>query len=92
MKKTKAYTSGEYLSLHLPLLVKTMKNYMCDGSHCRDPHGEVRVFPLNGANLILCHACWLHENQYREMQGKMYARQEDWPQRDWNIARTYPEE
>lgn len=49
------------------------KNWNCCGDQCRDPNGEVRLYPLGGgANLILCHACWAHENRYR------YERQADY--------------
>lgn len=67
-----------------------IKNYNCDGSHCNNAHGEVRVYPMSDAsNLILCHACWAHENRYRFITGRWYGRQEDWPQHDWSTARVY---
>ena len=41
-------------------------NPNCCGDHCTERDGEVRVYPLGGgANLILCLACWAHENRYR---------------------------
>ena len=67
-----------------------MHNDYCCGSHCRSETGEVRVYPLGGgANLILCHACWAHENRYRYERGKEMGRPEDWPQEDWNKAEKY---
>jgi hypothetical protein len=67
-----------------------MKNWNCDGSHCRERDGEVRVYPLGGgANLILCHACWAHENRYRYNKGMFYSRPDDWPQHDWAKAEVY---
>jgi len=67
-----------------------IKNYNCDGSYCREPHGEVRVYPLgSGGNLILCHACWANENRYRHLQGHWYQRPEDWPQHNWSDAKPY---
>jgi hypothetical protein len=72
----------------------TMKapNWNCDGGHCIDPKGEVKVYPLGGgANLNLCHACWAHENRYRFNRGKENKRPQDWPQQDWAIAKRYGE-
>jgi hypothetical protein len=64
---------------------------MCDGSHCREATGEVRVYPLGGGgNLILCHACWAHENRYRYNRGKETKAPENWPQVNWATAVTYP--
>jgi hypothetical protein len=56
---------------------KQKHNPNCDGSHCFSETGEVRVYPLGtpgtlSGNLILCHACWAHENRYR------YERQQDY--------------
>ena len=40
-------------------------NPNCDGDACRGAT-EVRLYPLGGgANLILCMACFAHENRYR---------------------------
>jgi len=77
-------------------------NVNCCGSKCRDPHGEVRVYPLGGgANLILCHACWTHENSYRRMRQRNYMlgspyhvddskrAEENWPQHNWDEAEKY---
>ena len=69
-------------------------NPNCDGGHCRDPKGEVRVYPLgSGGNLILCRACWEHENEFnRYQQNKHFAARELWPTRDWETAKQSPEE
>jgi hypothetical protein len=64
-------------------------NPNCCGDHCRN-NGEVRVYPLGGgANLILCHACWAHENRYRFNRGREMKRPQDWPQLDWAKAEVY---
>jgi hypothetical protein len=79
-------------------------NNNCDGDHCTSEHGEVRVYPLGaGGNLILCQACWAHENRYRWQRafdhnggsGKTsldVAGSEGeklWPQENWYIAEVY---
>jgi len=69
----------------------SLKNYSCDGDHCRDPHGEVRVYPLGGgANLIMCRACFANENRYRMDRGRAPGMNPaDWPQIDWATATVY---
>jgi len=68
------------------------KNYNCDGAHCVVPHGETRVYPLgSGANLILCMACFAHENAYRRARANKIKQPEEFPQVNWNTARRYPE-
>lgn len=67
-------------------------NPNCDGSHCRGDL-EVRVYPLGaGGNLILCQACFAHENRYRYERAKASGREQDWPQVKWPEARRYPED
>jgi hypothetical protein len=67
-------------------------NPNCDGSHCRQP-GEVRLYPLGGgANLILCASCWYHENAFNRQRARETGAPENFPQRDWNTAKHYPEE
>jgi hypothetical protein len=66
------------------------KNYNCDGSHCRQPDGQVRVYPTGaGGNLILCMACFAHENRYRYERAFETRRPEDFPQVDWATAEIY---
>jgi hypothetical protein len=66
-------------------------NPNCDGSHCKSETGKVRVYPLgSGGNLILCHACWAHENQYRYNRGLETKQPENWPQENWATAEGYP--
>ena len=68
-------------------------NPECSGSHCR-PGGtkEVRVYPLGGgANLILCRACFGHENAYRRERQRETKRPADWPEVEWETAARYPE-
>lgn len=71
----------------------TRHNPMCDGSHCRASTGEVRVMPLGGdGNVILCAACFAHENNYRRERGRETGAPENWPIVDWSTAKIYPEE
>ena len=68
------------------------KNYNCDGSHCRERNGEVRVYPIGGgANLILCASCAAHENSYRWQRGRETGRPEDFPQVNWHTCEPYPD-
>lgn len=65
-------------------------NPMCCGGRCREATGEVRVYPLGyGANLIICRACWAHENQYRFERGRETGESENWPQHNWSTAEVY---
>ena len=65
-------------------------NPNCDGGHCRHSSGEVRLYPLGGgANLILCAACWAHENAYRSERGRETRAPENWPPLDWATAAVY---
>lgn len=73
------------------------KNVNCCGSHCRSEDGEVRVYPLgSGGNLILCKACWAHENAYRAERNREYqvgycGHSDPWPQTNWSTAEIYGE-
>ena len=65
-------------------------NYMCDGSHCILEHGEVRIYPLGGGgNMIYCKECFAHENRYRAKRGVETKCPENFPQVDWDKAKTY---
>jgi hypothetical protein len=65
-------------------------NNNCDGSHCREATGQVRLYPLGGGgNLILCHACWAHENRYRYERGREMKAPENFPQQNWEAAEVY---
>lgn len=76
-------------------------NNMCDGDHCTSEQGEVRVYPLGaGGNLILCQACWAHENRYRYQRAYDHngdrkidisgsEGQKLWPQENWYEAKVY---
>ena len=67
-----------------------LKNYNCDGAHCADAHGQVRVYPLGGgANLILCQACAAHENRYRYQRGVETGQFENWPQVNWHACEVH---
>jgi hypothetical protein len=64
-----------------------MINPNCDGSHCTNSKGEVRLYPLGGGgNLILCASCWNYENAYRARQAKAFG-PENWPQVNWDSAK-----
>ena len=66
-------------------------NPNCDGSHCREETGEVRVYPIGaGGNLILCLACWAHENIYNFNRGVETRCPENFPQHDWTHGESYP--
>lgn len=63
------------------------QNFNCDNDKCRDPKGETRTYPLGGgANLILCRACWIHENNYRASRG---GQRSDFPLILWDTAPIY---
>jgi len=68
-------------------------NPNCDGSHCANESGEVRVYPLSDgplhSNLILCRSCWAHENGYNYNRGRETRQPDNWPQRDWGAAEVY---
>ena len=69
-------------------------NPNCDGSHCRMPGGEVRLYPLGiksrcHGNLILCASCWHHENSFRKQRARETRNPEAWPTVDWNTAEVY---
>ena len=71
------------------------KNYNCDGAHCLESNGEVRVYPLGaGGNLILCRNCFRHENDYRLSRQRGYwaddqRAEENWPTVKWECAEVY---
>lgn len=49
--------------------------------------------PLGGdGNVILCAACFAHENNYRRERGRETGAPENWPIVDWSTAKIYPEE
>jgi hypothetical protein len=64
----------------------------CEGEHCCEPDGEVRVYPIlsvsRAARVILCHDCWEHENHYRRERGKELGCPEHWRTRDWDAAES----
>ena len=67
-------------------------NPNCDGAHCVEGAGEVRVYPLGaGGNLILCRRCWVHENRFRYNRRHDLRNASDWPCENWETARRYPE-
>lgn len=66
-------------------------NPNCSGSNCRAADGEVRVYPIGGgANLILCHDCFAHENAFNRERGR--SSNPDWfPAVAWATAEHFPE-
>jgi hypothetical protein len=65
-------------------------NANCSGSYCRSTFGEVRIYPLGGGgNLILCCACFAHENRYRFHRGLETKQPQNWPQVSWADAEVY---
>ena len=65
-------------------------NAMCCGSHCASDSGEVRMYPLGGGgNLILCRACFAHENRYRQERARETQALENFPLWDWDKAEIY---
>jgi hypothetical protein len=66
------------------------QNPNCCGSHCCSETGEVRIYPLGGGgNLILCLACWAHENRYRLERGRETREPTNWPTVEWATAEIY---
>jgi hypothetical protein len=67
-------------------------NPNCDGDHCREATGEVRLYPIGGGgNAILCLACWAHENRFRYQRGRDTGAPANWPQLNWFDAKIYRE-
>jgi hypothetical protein len=63
------------------------KNWNCDNDKCTDANSEIRVYPLGaGGNLLLCPACFAHENAYRAQRGGERA---GFPQVAWSAAKIY---
>ncbi len=70
-------------------------NPNCDGSHCTHHGGEVRLYPLGTGplhgNLILCRACFAHENAYNRARGRETGAPENFPEHAWDTAKHCPE-
>ena len=64
-----------------------------DGGHCASATGQVRVYPIGaGGNLILCRACFDHENAYnRERERQERRPRGHWPSVEWERAKVYPD-
>ena len=75
------------------LVGTTVHARCCEGVHCCEPDGEVRVYPIlfnaRSARVILCRPCWEHENRYRHQRGTELGCPEHWPTRDWDKAQRY---
>lgn len=60
----------------------------CDGSHCIQPAGEVRLLPMPGfgsnhGNLILCRTCHRHEIDWRRERNKDLGLDAQYPLPTW---------
>jgi hypothetical protein len=67
-----------------------IQNPNCDGCVCKTETGEVRVYPIGGgSNLILCQACWAHENRYNYERGQEVRDHTNFPQRNWFASEVY---
>ncbi len=62
----------------------------CEGVHCCELGGEVRVYKLLfAAHVILCRRCWEQENHYRQQRGRELRCPEHWRQHYWDTAESY---
>lgn len=54
-------------------------NPNCDGDHCTSTTSETRLLPIGSnphhGNLILCHACFCYELQWRRERNKELAKE-----------------
>jgi len=67
-------------------------NPSCDGSHCTSASAPVKLYPLGGGgNLILCRACFNHENRFRLGRARDTGEPQNWPHVAWDTAKAYPE-
>lgn len=68
-------------------------NPNCDGSHCTEHAGEVRVLPLSRdphhGNLILCRACWYYEIAWRRMRNVSLATDAQFDLPEWSALAVY---
>lgn len=75
------------------LRTQTWLGNHCDGAGPHNGPDEVRLLPLGGgANLILCRACFAHENEYRARRGRETGAPENWPVVEWGAAKVYATE
>ena len=66
-------------------------NPNCDGSHCKQETGEVRLYPTGGGgNAILCFACWANENRYNYKRGQETGNPDNFKQINWFEGEVYP--
>jgi len=69
--------------------MKVNNNPNCDGNHCRQANGEVRVLPSGGdSNLILCLECFCHEMDWRKERNRERAFRIP----TWNSLKVYDAE
>lgn len=65
-------------------------NVNCCGSKCLEENGEVRILPLGGrSNLILCHACYVNEMEWRKLVNKATPETSQWPFPAWEDLKRY---
>jgi hypothetical protein len=68
-----------------------IKNHNCDGAHCRESLGEVRVYPCPDGEVILCEGCFAHYNAIRASMRKQAVSKETrdkWPEVKWHDAKV----
>lgn len=70
-----------------------MKNPNCDGDHCTQEDGEVRVLPVGGGgNVILCKDCFRHEMEYRRQTNQALTGTSRYDTPEWSELPVYEAE
>jgi len=69
------------------------QNPNCDGAHCRQATGEVRMLPTSagpeGSNAILCATCFDHEILWRAERNRKLEPQNRFPLPSWKELKVY---
>lgn len=66
------------------------KNWNCNNDRCRNPKGEVRVYPIgSGGNLILCKHCFDYENAYNQRRARETKQPDFFRQHRWDKCEVY---
>jgi hypothetical protein len=65
-------------------------NPMCDGEHCFQREGEVRLLPYGGSgNLILCSSCFRHEMAWRLKRNRELSADCQFELPSWESLKVY---
>lgn len=68
-------------------------NPNCDGDKCIADHSEVKVLPLgtnpHHGNLIICHACYLHEMSWRKERNRELSPEAQYDLPKWEDLEAY---